>query len=86
MARRARRTFTPEFEATVVLHVLTGSATQAEVCRKHRISPSLFALWKATLLTASRWSPGPTSSTPLRPPGWPTWSGRSASRPWSGPP
>lgn len=50
MARRARRTFTPDFKAKVVLDVLTGSATQAEVCRKHQISPTLFALWKATLL------------------------------------
>lgn len=50
MARRARRSFTPEFKAKVVLDVLTGSATQAEVCRKHQISPSLFALWKATFL------------------------------------
>ncbi|MBY0512859.1 MAG: transposase [Gemmataceae bacterium] len=50
MARRARRTFTPEFKAKAVLHVLTGSATQAEVCRKHPISPTPFGLWKATLL------------------------------------
>src|SRR5262245_4105794 len=50
MARRPRRTFTPEFKAKVVLDVLTGSATQAEVCRKHQISPSLFALWKTTFL------------------------------------
>lgn len=50
MARRARRTFTPEFKAKAVLDVLTGSATQAEVCRKHQISPTLFGLWKATLL------------------------------------
>ena len=50
MARRARRTFTPEFKAKVVLDVLTGSATPAEVCRKHQISPTLFGLWKATLL------------------------------------
>src|SRR5215813_8947432 len=50
MARRSRRTFTPEFKAKVVLDVLTGSASQAEVCRKHQVSPSLFALWKATLL------------------------------------
>lgn len=35
MARRARRTFTPEFEARAVLDVLTGTATQAEVCRNH---------------------------------------------------
>ena len=50
MARRARRTFTPDFKAKVVLDVLTGSATQAEVCRKHQISHSLLALWKATFL------------------------------------
>jgi transposase len=50
MARRARRTFTAEFKAKAVLDVLTGAATQAEVCRKHQISPTLFGLWKATLL------------------------------------
>src|SRR6267154_5690270 len=50
MSRRTRRTFTPEFKAKVVLDVLTGTASQAEVCRKHQISPSLFALWKATFL------------------------------------
>jgi transposase len=50
MSRRVRRTFTPEFKAKVVLDVLPGTAIQAEVCRKHQISPSLFALWKATLL------------------------------------
>ena len=50
MARRARRTFTAEFKAKIVLDVLTGTASQAEVCRKHQISPTLFGLWKDTLL------------------------------------
>ena len=50
MSRRPRRTFTPEFKAKVVLDVLTGTASQAEVCRKHQISPSLLALWKTTFL------------------------------------
>src|SRR5579871_5956186 len=50
MPRRARRTFTPEFKAKAALDVLTGTASQAEVCRKHQISPSLRALWKATFL------------------------------------
>src|SRR4051812_8158496 len=50
MPRRTRRTFTPEFKAKAVLGVLTGTASQAEMCRKHQVSPSLFALWKATLL------------------------------------
>ena len=50
MSRRPRRTFTPEFKARAVLDVLVGTTSQAEVCRKHQISPSLFALWKTTFL------------------------------------
>ena len=50
MGRRARRTFTPEFKAKLVLDILTGAATPAEVCRKHQLSPNPFALWKAALL------------------------------------
>jgi transposase len=50
MPRRPRRTFTPEFKAKVVLDVLTGTASQAEVCRNHQISPSPFALRKTTFL------------------------------------
>ena len=50
MARRPRRTFTAEFKAKVVLDLLAGNTTQAEVCRKHQLSPTLLALWKATLL------------------------------------
>jgi transposase-like protein len=50
MPRRPRRTFTAEFKAKVALDLLAGTTTQAEVCRKHQLSPSLLALWKATLL------------------------------------
>lgn len=50
MPRRSRRTFTAEFKARVVLDLLAGTTTQAEVCRKHQLSPSLVALWKAALL------------------------------------
>ena len=50
MARRPRRTFTAEFKAKVVLDLLAGNTTQAEVCRKHQLIPTLLALWKATLL------------------------------------
>jgi transposase len=50
MTRRTRRTFTPEFKARVALEALTGPASQAELCRRHQISPNLLALWKATLL------------------------------------
>ena len=34
----------------MVLGLLAGNTTQAEVCRKHQLSPTLVALWKATLL------------------------------------
>jgi transposase-like protein len=32
---RARRTYTPEFKAEVVLAALTGTQIQAELCRAH---------------------------------------------------
>ena len=50
MPRRPRRTFTAEFKAKVVLDRLAGHTTPAEVCRKHQLSPSLVAFWKAALL------------------------------------
>lgn len=50
MPRRTRRVFTPELKARVALEALTGTASQAELCRRHQISPDLLALWKATLL------------------------------------
>ena len=45
-----RRTFTPEFKAQVVLEVITGAKTAAEVCREHRLKPQLLSEWKATFL------------------------------------
>ena len=50
MPRRARRTFTPQFKAAVVLAVLTGEQSAAEVCRAHQLSPNLLSLWKETYL------------------------------------
>src|SRR5512143_1601975 len=46
---KKRRRFTPEFKAQVVLEVLTGVQSPAEVCRRHALSPNLLANWKATL-------------------------------------
>jgi transposase-like protein len=45
-----RRTFTLEFKAKVVLEVITGAKSAAEVCCQHSIKPQLLAGWKATLL------------------------------------
>ena len=47
---RNYRRFTPEFKARLVLDVLTGVQSQAEACRKHSLSPTLLAAWKAAFL------------------------------------
>jgi transposase-like protein len=47
---RKRRVFNAEFKARVVLEVLSGAKSAAEVCREHQINPQLFASWKAHLL------------------------------------
>jgi len=47
---RTRRSFPAEFKARVVLELLTGTASQAELCRKHNIKPQLLAHWKAAVL------------------------------------
>lgn len=45
-----RRSFTSEFKARVVLEILSGAKTQAEVAREHRIKPDLLARWKRQFL------------------------------------
>jgi transposase len=45
-----RRTFSPEFKAQVVLAVISGSQSAAEVCREHQLKPDLFSKWKAAFL------------------------------------
>jgi transposase len=50
MAKRVRRSFTPQFKAEVVLAVLSGAQSQADVCRRHGLKPELVALWKKALL------------------------------------
>jgi transposase-like protein len=45
-----RRSFTAEFRARVVLEVISGAKTQAEVAREHRIKPELLARWKRQFL------------------------------------
>jgi len=47
---RIRRSFSAEFKAHVVLQLLSGEASQAELCRKHSLKPNLLANWKAAVL------------------------------------
>src|SRR5258707_13357950 len=45
-----RRSFPAEFKAQVVLELLSGAASQAELCRKHNVKPQLLGYWKAAVL------------------------------------
>ena len=45
-----RRRFTAEFKAQVVLDVLSGSKSAAEVCREHQLNPQVLARWKSELV------------------------------------
>jgi transposase-like protein len=45
-----RRTFTPEFKAQVVLEVISGSQSAAEVCRRYSLKPQLLSRWKAEFI------------------------------------
>ena len=45
-----RRTFSAAFKAEVVLSLLTGAKTQAELCRQYELSPNLLSQWKDAFL------------------------------------
>jgi transposase len=47
---RTRRSFPADFKARLVLELLSGEVSQAELCRKHNIKPQLLAHWKAAAL------------------------------------
>ncbi len=50
MAKRKRRTVTPEFKAEVVLEAFSGESSQAEICRRHNLSDEQLSKWKRQLL------------------------------------
>lgn len=45
-----RRSFAPKFKAQVILELLSGSKSQAELCREHQLSPNLLNTWKDAFL------------------------------------
>ena len=50
MAKRKRRTFTPEFKVSVVLEALRGESSQAALCRHHNLSEDQLSKWKQQFL------------------------------------
>jgi len=45
-----RRKYSPEFKAQVVLEIISGAKTQAEIARQHRIKPDLLVRWRRQFL------------------------------------
>ena len=50
-SKRPRRAFTAAFKAEIILSLLTGHKTQAELCREHELSPNLLTQWKDAFLS-----------------------------------
>ena len=47
---KKRRQFSAEFKAELVLAVLSGVKSQAEICREHQLTAQVFQRWKSQLL------------------------------------
>jgi transposase len=45
-----RRIFTAEFKTQVVLDLLSGAHSPAELCRRHQLTPQVLARWKSEFL------------------------------------
>ena len=45
-----RRNFSAEFKAKVVLELISGAKSAAELCREHELKPDLLSHWKSQFL------------------------------------
>jgi transposase len=45
-----RRNFSAEFKAKVVLELISGAKSVAELCREHELKPDLLSHWKSQFL------------------------------------
>lgn len=48
-----RRKFSPEFKSQVVLQLLGGEQSMAELCRKHQLTSQTINNWKQQLVAAA---------------------------------
>jgi transposase len=65
MSDKKYRTFTAAFKAKVVLELISGQKSQAEICRDNQLSPQLLTNWKDTFLeNASSAFPSKGKSNP----------------------
>jgi transposase len=54
MSSKKYRSFSAEFKAEIVLSLLSGHKSAAQICREHELSPNLLATWKETFLQNAR--------------------------------
>lgn len=50
---KSRRKFTAAFKSQVVLQLLSGEKSMAELCREHQLTSQVIGNWKQQLLTAA---------------------------------
>jgi transposase len=50
---RSRRKFSAEFKTQVVLQIISGEKSLAEVCREHQLSAQMVGNWKQQFLTCA---------------------------------
>jgi transposase-like protein len=48
-----RRKFSPQFKSQVVLQLLSGERSIAELCREHQLTSQMIGNWKQQFLTAA---------------------------------
>lgn len=51
MSKRKRCSFSADLKTELVLSVLTGAKSQAELCREHELNAQQFSKWKQQFLT-----------------------------------
>lgn len=50
---RTRRKFSPQFKSQVVLEVLSGEKSMAELCREQQLTSQMVGSWKQQFLAAA---------------------------------
>lgn len=60
---KPHRIFKPEFKARVVLQLLTGVKSAAQLCREHSLSDQLLSNWKKQFLDNARAAFATTGAT-----------------------
>ena len=48
-----RRKFTPQFKSQVILQLLSGERSMAELCREHQLTAQMIGTWKQQFLAAA---------------------------------